>query len=137
MNTSWLMGTCESGGGNNQGMSSPAKRAGGAHGAGAGSKQAHAAGRRRQQAGGAGTAPHLLRAPGLVCGAVHDGLVHALEHKLARAVPVHRQHALAAVYLLGLLGQQVAHEHVEAVLVQRAPRNDAHLGERGPVGGGG
>jgi hypothetical protein len=38
---------------------------------------------------------------------------------------VHRQHALASEDVLGLLCQQVAHEHVEAVLVKRPPRNNA------------
>ncbi len=38
---------------------------------------------------------------------------------------VDAQHALAAENVLGLLCQQVSHIHVEAVLVQGPPRNDA------------
>lgn len=39
---------------------------------------------------------------------------------------VHSQHALASEDVLGLLSQQVPHEHVEAILVQRPARHDAN-----------
>lgn len=39
---------------------------------------------------------------------------------------MHSQHALASEDVLGLLSQQVPHEHVEAVLIQRAARDNAH-----------
>ncbi len=39
---------------------------------------------------------------------------------------MYSQHALAAEDVLGLFRQQVSHKHVEAVLIQRATRDDAH-----------
>lgn len=43
------------------------------------------------------------------------------------------QHALAPEDVLGLLSQQVPHEHVEAVLVQGATGNNAHTAHAGQV----
>jgi hypothetical protein len=39
---------------------------------------------------------------------------------------MHCQHALASEDVLSLLSQQIPHEHVEAVLIQRPTSNDAH-----------
>mmetsp|Transcript_39727 Transcript_39727/g.88272 ORF Transcript_39727/g.88272 Transcript_39727/m.88272 type:complete len:209 (+) Transcript_39727:932-1558(+) len=72
------------------------------------------------------TQPRLIVPPGLVAGAVADGLVHTLEHKLLGAIPMYCQHPLAPEDVLGLLCQDVPHEHVEAVLVQGTTRHNAH-----------